>query len=490
MAPRLPAGHRRRALSLATTLALAGAWPLAAAAHGFGQRFDLPVPLWLWLVAAGLTLLLSFAAVIDFLPPSLERVDYPRLPLRRLGIARLLTGPLTVWPLRAIALVLFLATIVAGLAGNPDPNANLAPTMVWVVFWVGMAFASALFGDIWQAINPFDTLYRPLAGLFRALTARGPGEARAYPQWLGAWSAVALMLVFAWGEHLWAGAAVPFRLALALLVYTAITLAGMLWFGRRAWLAHGEVFSIVFGLFARFAPLGLSPVGAAREPVLRPPAVALLDARGVAFPMTVFVLLVLSGVTFDGFLETPLWADWLATATALTGLGAVACTTLALVLCPLLFLLAYLLGCALMRLAGGADAGGARPAFSVLVSRFVMTLVPIAVAYHVAHYLTLLTNAGQAAIPLLSDPLGRGDNLFGTAGYQVNPALLGVRTVWYIITGLIVTGHVLSVWLAHLVALDVYASRRRAVRSQVPMLALMVAYTMLSLWILAQPIVG
>jgi hypothetical protein len=119
----------------------------------------------------------------------------------------------------------------------------------------------------------------------------------------------------------------------------------------------------------------------------------------------------------------------------------------------------------------------------------VLTLVPIAIAYHVAHYLSFLAMAGQYLIPLASDPFGWGWNLFGTRNYFVRIGIVDARAVWYISTGAIVIGHIAAVYLAHRVALKLYSDRHIALRSQWPMLALMVCYTMTSLWIIAQPIV-
>jgi hypothetical protein len=121
---------------------------------------------------------------------------------------------------------------------------------------------------------------------------------------------------------------------------------------------------------------------------------------------------------------------------------------------------------------------------------FVLTLVPIAVAYHLAHYFSLLVTAGQFMIPLASDPFGFGWNLFGTAGYKVDLGAVSPYVFWYGAVVLIVAGHVIAVVLAHVEALRLFVSPRAAAASQVPMVALMVAYTMVSLWILAQPIVG
>jgi hypothetical protein len=129
------------------------------------------------------------------------------------------------------------------------------------------------------------------------------------------------------------------------------------------------------------------------------------------------------------------------------------------------------------------------PGLKSLAGMFVLPLVPIAIAYHVAHYFSLLAIAGQFVIPLASDPFGYGWDLFGTMLYRVDIGIVDARSVWYLAVIAIVTGHMIAIWLAHVAATQLYADARAARRSQYPMLILMVGYTMLSLWILAQPIV-
>jgi hypothetical protein len=187
------------------------------------------------------------------------------------------------------------------------------------------------------------------------------------------------------------------------------------------------------------------------------------------------VIVMLAIVSFDGLRETPLWAIGDSRWTAATTAG--------LLLAPCVFaLVIYGVGALMARLARPASAGE-------LARLFVPTLLPIALAYHVAHYLSYLLVAGQVVIPLASDPLGRGWDLFGTARYAIAVGIVGARFAWYTSVVVIVLGHVLAMYLAHRLALARFSGRRVARRSQYPLAALMVAYTMLSLWILAQPIV-
>jgi hypothetical protein len=209
----------------------------------------------------------------------------------------------------------------------------------------------------------------------------------------------------------------------------------------------------------------------------------------------------LSSVTFDGLLATPLWgtvAEWMLYSETLrpavillqdwTGNAIAAVSTIALLVFLLLFQFLYRLFAALMS-CSTPRAARSDVSSGQVARLFVLTLVPIALAYHLAHYLSFLLIVGQYMIPLVSDPLGRDWNLFGTALYMVDIGIVNARFVWITSVVAIVTGHIIAVYLAHVMALRTFRGSRAALASQFPMLLLMVGYTMLSLWILAQPVV-
>jgi uncharacterized membrane protein len=421
--------------------------PAEAAAHAFGTRYDLPLPLAFWLAAAGLAVALSF---LVFALALRRGAGYPQLFLLRIP-------PTVVGALRAVSVCVFFVLIAAGLFGTQDPFRNLAPAFVWIAWWIGFAYLSALVGDVWALLNPWKALY----------PAGRVGLSRKLPAAVGVWPAAALLLAFAWIEIVWEGNAVPGNIAWLALGYSALTWAGMFVFGRDAWLASAEVFTVYFGFLARLAPAEVR----SGKWYLRPPAAGLLDPRPLAPSEAFFVIVMLATVTFDGLRETPLWAvsdaHWTAT------------TTAGLLAMPWVFALVIFGVCALM---GNASPGE-------LVRLFVPTLLPIALAYHVAHYLSYLLVAGQVVIPLVSDPFGRGWDLFGTAHYKIAVGIVGARFAWYTSVVVIVLGHVLAMYVAHRLALERFSGPQTARRSQYPLAALMVAYTMLSLWILAQPIV-
>jgi hypothetical protein len=396
---------------------------------------------------------------------------------------------------RGASVALALVVTTAAFTGPQSPTGNFAAVFVWVLWWVGLAFVQALIGDVWSLLNPWRTLARLLGGVRgrRATVADGPAPRR-YPAALAYWPAVLGFLAFAWlelvsdlGEH-------PATLGLLIVTYTVVTLTAAVAFGD-AWFERGDPFSVVFGILARFAPLRLDPAGGA--PRLRLPGRGLLVDAPVPPSLMVLVIALLATVSFDGFVETPPWAallEWItrsetlrAPLLALQGAGVnllALIKTVGLLAAVVLFVLAYLLFAWLVDRCSGAPRGLADSA-----GRYVLTLVPIAIGYHLAHYLSYLLIAGQLAIPLASDPFGLGWDLFGSGGYSIDIAIVDARFVWFTAVLTVVAGHVIAVWLAHAGALALYRQRRRAIRSQVPMLALMVSYTMTSLWILSQPIV-
>ena len=485
---------RRTRSALLAGAALACALPIAgpALAHGFGQRYFLPIPLWLYLTGAGLTVAASFALIGLLVRRAPTAQDHKRIDLTHLPIGRVLGAPAVLAGLRILCVGLYLLVVVAGLIGTQSPLKNIAPAMVWAVWWVGMAYVSALLGNLWALVNPLDTLFAAAESIYGRLR---PGQPLTlglrYPESLGVWPAVALFFTFIWMEMAWEASDHPASLAAAMLGYSALTWLGMLLFGRAEWLRRGEVFSLVFGLIARFAPTEARVAGA-RELKLRPYAVGLLVNEPLPASQIVLVLLILIAVSFDGFRDTPAWAA------IVDGLGQDfhhSAVTLGFAASAVLFLAVYLGFCRLIARYGESPSrDGAGPAVGHSVSRvaglFVLTLIPISIAYHLAHYLFFLVMAAQYLIPLASDPLGLGWNLFGSRNYFVRIGLIDARIVWYVSVAAIVAGHVIALYLAHLQALREFQDRQGALRSQWPMLALMVCYTMVSLWIIAQPIVA
>lgn len=463
-----------------------------AHAHAFGERYDLPLPLELYLGGAAAAVVVTFLVIGAFVRDASWLRAYPRLNLLDYRLGRLAVHPANVFVIKLASVLLFVLIVAAGAFGNQDPLRNLAPVMVWIIWWVGMAVVSAFLGDLWAVINPWQTIFACAEALWRRLKPGGELTlGLSYPQALGVWPAVALLLAFTWSELISPRPAVPAYVASMAVAYSLLAWTGMVLFGRERWLRHGEVFAVLFGVLAHFAPTEsrIAPDGAsAREWALRPFAVGLLRNDDVPASMVAFVLLYLVSVIFDGMLVTPGWA-WLEglavpLVPAAAGVAATIVRTLGLFGVWLLSAGLYLLTCRAMAAVAGEPA-----ATGAIARRFVFTLIPIAIAYHLAHYLTYLLIQGQHVIPMASDPFGWGWNLFGTGEYRVDLAIVGARFAWYAGVVAIVIGHIVAVILGHARAMAIFSAPRPAFLSQCPLAALMVFLTVASLSILAEPIV-
>ncbi|MGF1514577.1 MAG: hypothetical protein ACFB5Z_12915 [Elainellaceae cyanobacterium] len=457
-----------------------------AYAHAFGQRYDLPLPLNLYLAGAAIAVVLSFV-VISIAAQAVAQPTLPRLESKALG--RIFASPVVRVPLRLATVGLLGLTLASGFIGTQRPLQNFAPTFVWVVFWVGLAFISALVGNLWAALNPWSALFEWAEALYQTVTGRQSLSWIPYPESLGVWPAALLMLGFSWLELVWREAQIPWNTSGAVLLYSVVTWLGMLVYGRAAWLAHGEVFTLVFGLFSNLAPCRLDTKDGETVLVVQPYASEFTRLKAPDASQLVFVLMLLAILSFDGFKDTPLWQSIVEVALPpllplLGNQAYAALNTLALVTVPALFVGIYFSFAALMHRVAGKQL----LTCGQTARTFVFTLVPIVIAYHLSHYLSYLLVIGQQIIPLISDPFGFGWNLFGTADYRISVGVIGARFVWRFAVIAIVVGHVISVALSHLTAVKTYPSLAVAQRSQYPMLALMVGYTLLSLWLFAQPI--
>ena len=457
--------------------------------------------------------------------------DYPRLDLLALPwLGRVLSCPPLLNLVRLLSVAVFVLIVATALLGVNRPIENLAPTVVWVLWWVGMGYVSALLGNVWMLINPWKITFE----WAQALIGGGGGDERgafAYPEGLDVWPAVVIFLIFAWLENVYPDAAQPQKLGVLVALYSLVTWAGMAVFGKHEWLRRGEAFSVLFGLFARFSPTevrttdgagcaaagpstgsgrtaGIDPgrpadrgscvdcyecfeaaAAGKRQLNLRPYAVGLVRPARTTTAMALFVMLALATVTFDGLTETSAWVDvqnavW-PVAELAGGRAVQAIDTAGLLLLPALFVAVYLAFSWAVR-----SLSGETVPVTEVAKGFVLSLVPIALAYNLAHFISFLLIQGQLIIPLASDPFGFGWDLFGSAGYRLNVGVIDARTTWFISVAAIVVGHIVSVYVAHETALRRVADGARALRGQYPMLLLMVLYTATSLWIIAQPIVN
>lgn len=460
-----------------------------ASAHAIAERYDLPVPLGFYVAGAAVVVAVTFfiTAAFVYAAPA-ERHTRDVISLR---VPAPLQSAVTTL-LQVVGVIALLAVVATGLFGNPHPARNLSPTLVWVIWWCAFSLFVACVANPWPMLNPWRTLFR--LGEWRG----GRQPAQPYPEKAAEWPAVAFLLVVVWIELISPFSSSPFAIAVLTLLYTTVTFAGMAAFGRETWLERGEVFSIVFRILGSFAPVGCAGSALQTKPadpmahpdpakegalLLRPWSAGLLTSQSMpSMAIVALVLLLLSAVLFDGLLGTALWRSvepWLpshADGMVAGSVGLLATWTV--------FFGAYLITVAAMAWILGGESN------TVTVARgYVLTLVPIAVGYNIAHNYSYILIQSQAFVALLSDPFGVGWDLFGTAGLQPDLTVVDARTIWYVAVGSIVVGHIIAVYLAHVVALRTSPSRQSAIRSLYPMTILMVLYTGASLSILAEPIV-
>lgn len=471
----------RLAAGAATTgLAASVFAPAPAIAHGLVGRSDLPIPDWMFTWGAALILIVSFLVLAIAWPtPRLQQTGFSPLPK---AIGRVLTSPLVEALCGSVGVALLVLVVYSGYAGVDSPNANFAPNFVYVAFWLGLVPLSVLFGDVFRAFNPWRAIGRTVGGSVRRV-ALNPPAPLPYPRRLGYWPAAFGLLGFGWLELVATKGDRPGTVAAATLVYSAITLMGMAVWGVERWSDRGEAFSVYFGLFSRISVFERR----GREVGLRKPFAAL--AQWPAAPGAVALLAVMIGVvSFDGLSAGAPWND--ATAGVLrflrddVGLSAPGAIT-ALFGFAMFAVVLIIAGLYWLGIAGARTTDFSRT-YRELGWSFAHTLVPIALAYVAAHYVSLLLLQGQALGYLASDPLGDGSNLFGTATWTINYGFLGATTFWYLQVGFVVAGHVAALALAHDRALAMFDDPKAAVRSQYWLLGVMVCYTTLALWLLAQ----
>jgi hypothetical protein len=439
--------------TLAAAVLLFLAIPAPALAHGIGGRADLPVPIEFFLYGAGAVLIVSFIALALLWPePRLQ--DGPRtLPVGERTLGR------TEVVLSILGVLALLLVVVAGLVGIQNSTRNIAPVLVWIVFWLVVPFLSAVVGNLYTFLNP----WRRIGALV------GSEERPDLLDRVGVFPATAALVLYTWLELVSPDSGRPQALAVAALVYTVYLVGMMVWAGPATGLQIGDAFTTYHRVLSAIAPLGRDDAGRlVRRGWLR--ALPVLPQWN---GLTLFVVFMIGTVSYDGLSSTQWWRDLLGAAS-----GEVWAETLGFLAVSAVIGAGYWAASwGAVRLAEDERSPGQ------VAASFAHTLVPIALAYAFAHYFTLVLFEGQLLLSALSDPFGRGWNLFGTADRSIS-YWMSPTAVWYVQVVAIVGGHITGVVLAHDRALAVFHPVR-AVRSQYAMLVLMVALTVLGLTILA-----
>ena len=430
-------------------------FPVQVFAHGVGQVYNLPIPLKYYLGSAGLAVAFSFFIFALFVNGRNEsqakifNVKWLPLILKALGFL-------------AVASV-FLA-MAAGLVGANNSSNNIAPIFFWVIFILGFGILSLFVGNIWDKLNPWKTL----TDLFGIKSGK-----RRISIWLG----VVLVLLLYWFELSSGTSFVPFAIGGFLLGYTLLNFLALYFFGN--WYQEGELFSVFFGFIGSLAYFRIGDNNQSFEYLP-------LNKRlfqNANWPLVGLAAVLLAGTSFDSFKETVVWFK------ILDFLGFIYSTkliflanTLGIILAPLPFLGFYLLLIWTMSKLTGFG-------FSNLAKQFAFSLVPIAFGYTLAHNFSLVIVTFPQFLGLLSNPFGFGWDLFGTVHLITANLILGAKYIWFIEIGFVVLAHIAGTFFAHVIASKIFTDKRKILLSQLPALALMVGFTVTTLWLLAQPLV-
>jgi len=397
---------------------------------------------------------------------------------------------------QCLSVAILLLTIATALYGNRDPYRNFSMIAFWITFGLGLTYSSVFIGNVYALLNPWRNLSAGITLLWRGCSA---GRLR-YPGWLADWPALLLYLGFIGYELLGTGKTAT--LGWLLVSYTGLNIIGVWLVGANAWFRHCEFFALFYRLIGLLAPVNWQRSDNYGEPLtvsFRPPLSGLWRERPALVSTVIFALAMLSTTAFDGLSATRIWvqlfwADPYGIVEPLIGARPMAAIgealpwyfrwqALCLVVSPLLYFGGYLLTLFLAK-----RLTRSRQPIRPLILDFGYSLLPIALVYHATHYATLLLADGLKIFSVISDPFGYSWDIFGTAWKFRAPVLPEMSLIWHFQVALILLGHIASVYVAHRIAVQRFDTRRAALISQLPMLILMVAFTIAGLWILVQPL--
>jgi hypothetical protein len=463
-----------------------------AAACAMGKMYNLPIPFNLYASGAGIALVASFFIVAYVLKAQPAHAGLGASPALGLHAHSWRIPRPVLWALRVFSVLCLALAVAAGFYGSKNPLDNFGMTFIWITSTLGLTYLTPLIGDVYALISPWRAicamLERFASGLFKGKIP--------YPSWLQYYPALIFYMVFIWIELF--GMIQTKTLSQILLAYTALNIAGAWLIGKNNWFKYGEFFSVFFRLVGKMAPLEYSRTHDSKDIYrvsTRKPFLGLLDARAEHGSLLLFIIFMISSTAFDGAHDTLPWVGmfWKGIYPVLSAIVTqpyifwmhvyLVWQATMLFSLPLAYLAIYLLLLSVAKTITNSSVP-----LSTLALRFAFTLVPIAFVYNLAHYYTEFVSQGVQVLRMISDPFSRGWDLFGSAHWFRSPILLDAGDVWHTQVGLILIGHVISVYLAHTEALKVFPVRRHAVLSQVPMLLLMVLLTTIGLWILSLPI--
>lgn len=416
---------------------------------------DIQVPSWLYLstggAAVGASGMVAMFVTDRRLIKSLHQRSYTvtiRETVHRWG--QLLLSTLAV---AGLGLVIY-----TGLTGPRVANANFAILVVFAGCRAGLVMVTYLVGNIWPALNPWRTLSSFL-----------PSRDVEYSEQWGVWPAVGGLFVLLWVEIVAAPAQFPKTLVLVVFAYSVYTVLGAAVFSPADWFHYADPVAVLFRYYGAVAPIQRTSDGFnIKLPGARLRTSGVIDGiSGVAF-----VLLLVWELTYSAFLVTP---PGVATVEFIVDLGIPPLGTYL----ALLFLgYGFFFGSYWIAAKYAKRIAETYVTTGYLVIRFAPPLLGIAAGYHLAHYFSFFVSLSPSLVLTVMDPLSP----------PVPPLILRLPNwVGLLNIGFVLVGHLLAIWAAHATSFAVFPSRLQAIRSQYPLLLVMIMYTMISLWLISLP---
>jgi len=461
-----------------------------AFAHAFDEKYDLPLPINYFLWGAAGTVAVTYLLAIIFLklpiaslsrnaPSEAKPLVFCNTKLRFLLL-----------PIQLSFLMIVVGLLIIGLTGPQNPLMNLIPHVLWVNWWIGMPLLFMVFGNVLQVFSPVNTLFNAIALPFKKPLI----PLLKYPSWLGCWPATFLLLSWCWIEVIYPNAALPRYISVIVIIWLITCASLKIVFGKDCVRNHIDFFAIYFSYFGMTSALnyhgkkgqGISFIS---------PFKGLLISNQTSTPGSVsFVIAMLSTVLFDGFHSSNAWQFYEQFLTKylpkLLDINGYVAGAIGVFLVWFVLYAIFLLSCGLNLILSKYFYSDIKMNFQTIVKNFAPTLVPIAIAYLIAHNFSSLILQGQNFLALLSDPYQLGWDICGTADLRPDITLIDAKLTWYVAISSILLGHIISIWLCHMTALKLFSSRSVAGVSTLPLSLVMIIYTVISLIVLAEPLVN
>lgn len=448
-------------------------------AHAFGQRYELPIPLALFVFGGASIVFLSFLLVLHTrakVKPSQQRTVKEESTYVQPYNNR------SSW----VSFIILACLIGCGLTGSQEIPENILPTMFWLIIWIAVPLSCGVLGDWTQPLNPFGNIAKLTNTTSLRRLVLGRNEPMKWPGWLGWWPAAFLYFAIACGELIYNQTTTkPAFTASALLIYFAISGFVSLIFGDM-WLKRGEVFSVLYATWGRLGYFRFGSYGKSGF------AGGLQFSFDPSLSRIAFTLLLLVSVSFDGLLSTPIWSQFQHRLPHEFAVGTIAYLLISTVIFLGLALAIWLL------FIGFASAvrqvSGTQSSSISVLAGLLPSLIPISFGYLLAHNIEYLVVNSQLLFPLIGNPTGQSNWPFHLPypfndSFEPHIHLLPSAFYWYFSVTVIIAVHIIAVILAHRRIGTSTKGTLRIRRSEYPWVFAMVLYTMLSLWLLAQPLI-